>query len=81
MMKSARGGEEEGNDSMGYSVIVVGLNASCETEVQATKTVEIFGRIMAGLALDGIMVSMSMQTVEIDETTPSVGAEDCEGPS
>lgn len=59
-------------------MIVVNLSAAVEDEGAALKVVETFGRIMAGLAFEGIFVSMNMSDVEI---TPAVGAEDLEGPS
>lgn len=59
-------------------MIVVTMNAALENADVAAKVVEVFGRVMAGRAFEGIFVSMNMQDVEI--TTP-VGAEDFEGPS
>lgn len=59
-------------------MIVVSLNACCDDVTQAARVVETLSRIMAGLSLDGVMVSLNMQTVE---DTPAVGADELEGPS
>lgn len=59
-------------------MIVITLNAALESQEQATKVVEVFSRVMTGLAFDGIFITMNMQDVEI---TPSVGSEEEIGPS
>lgn len=59
-------------------MIVVSLNACCDNEIQAARVGEVFSRVLTGVALEGVMVSLNMQMVE---DTPAVGAEDLEGPS
>lgn len=63
---------------MGNTVILVTLNAAVEDKNKLPQVVEIFSRVMAGIALDGIYVSLNMQDVEI---TPPVGSEEEIGPS
>lgn len=59
-------------------MIMITLSSMVDDAETAVRVVETFGRVMAGMAFEGIVVSMNMQDVEI---TPSVGAEDFEGPS
>lgn len=59
-------------------MIVVSLNACCDDESQAAKVGEVFSRVLVGVALDGIMISLNMQVVE---DTPAVGSEEEIGPS
>lgn len=60
-------------------MIAISLSCGVESTEDAARVVEIFGRVMTGVAIDGIYVSMSVQRL-VDEPSP-VGSEDYEGPS
>lgn len=61
-------------------MIIVSLNACCENEEQAAQVAEVLSRVLTGVALDGIMISLNMQRIADDDNTPAVGSEEREGP-
>lgn len=62
--------DEEGSD-----MIMVGLKAHAFNETDALKAVETFSRLLVGLALDGLHVSMEVTLVSYEEQLEDIELE------